>query len=296
MAIVGQTDVDATRQALVASIVQQVLEEKAKLLPLVTRYDAPAGAKSFGIPYRSSAAVASALSEDAEVSADAMSLVVDTMNLNLYPKRFDVSDVAKLQSSVDVSELVVQDISSSLARTIDDLILAELFNTANYASYDYNPTTEADHIRVVDPADLKGDILDARELLKNQGVPFEGEVHAVCSPAIEKLLLSEADFVRADAYGAREHIMNGEIGMLFGIRFHTHSGVKDQEVTTGNFGQMAIFHKEAIGVGIQQDISLEFFRDVKFLNDVYTGKMLAGCKMLGGGTKSVMFAEGQASN
>lgn len=293
MAIVGYTDVNATRQALVSSIVQQVLEEKAKLLPLVSRFDAPSGAKSFGIPYRSSASLASVLSEDTEVAGDAMALSVDTMNLELYPKRFDVSDVAKLQSSVDVSSLVVEDISSALARTIDDLILAELFNTLNYPTLDYLPTTEPDHIRTVNASDLKGDILDARELLKNQGVPFDGNVHAVCSPYVEKLLLSEADFVRADAYGAREHIMTGEIGMLFGIRFHTHSGVSSQAANTG---QMAIFHKDAIAVGIQQDISLEFFRDSKFLNDVYVGKLLAGCKMLGGGVKSVMFASGQISS
>jgi N4-gp56 family major capsid protein len=279
MAIVGETDVNATRQALVSSLVQQALEERAKMLPLVSKYDAPLGAQSVGIPRRDSAAVASALSEDAEVTANAMTLSVDTVALDLYPKRFDVSDVAKMQSSVDVGSLVVEDISSALARTLDKLILDELFNDTLY-------TVSADHKIPADLTDIKASILDARELLKNQGVQFDGNVHAVVTPAIENLILSQADFVRADAYGAREHIMNGELGMLFGIRFHTHNGITDSNAD----GQMCIFHKDAVGVGIQQEISLEYFRDVKFLNDVYTGKMFAGAKLLGAGAKSVMFA------
>lgn len=292
MAIVGATDVNATRQALVSSLVQQALEERAKMLPLVSKYDAPLGAQSVGIPRRDSAAVASELSEDAEVTANAMTLSVDTVALKLYPKRFDVSDVAKMQSSVDVGSLVVEDISSALARTLDKLILDELFTLANYGGVDYNPTTEADHIIPADLTDIKASILEGRELLKNQGVQFDGNVHAVVTPAIENLILSQADFVRADAYGAREHIMNGELGMLFGIRFHTHNGITDSLAT----GQMCIFHKDAVGVGIQQEISLEYFRDVKFLNDVYTGKMFAGAKMLGEGRKAVVFESSAVNN
>lgn len=291
MAIVGETDVNATRQALVSQLIQEALQERAKMLPLVARYDAPLGAQSVGIPRRAAASLASALSEDAEVSADAMTLSVDTIPLAQYPKRFDVSDVAKMQSSVDVNSVVVEDISTSLARTLDNLILSELFTVGNYGTFD--PTdasgTTPDHVIPANTSDIKESILLGRRLLKDQGVQFDGNVHAVCTPAIEELLLGQADFVRADAYGAREHILNGEIGMLFGIRFHTHS-----EISTVNAnGQMAIFHRDAVGVGIQKEFSLEYFRDVKYLNDVFTGSMLAGAKMLGAGAKSVMFASGE---
>ena len=292
MAIVGQTDVNATRQALVSQLIQEALQERAKMLPLVSRYDAPNGAQSVGIPRRDAASKASALSEDAEVSADAMTLSVDTISLAQYPKRFDVSDLAKIQSSVDVNSLVVEDIASSLARTLDELILTELFTAGRYTSVDndQNDGSEPDHVLALSsgPADIKGDILNARKLLKNQGVQFDGRVHAVCTPATEEALLSEGDFVRADAYGAREHILNGEIGMLYGIRFHTHSEITDVSSTA----QMAIFHENAVAVGIQKEFSLEYFRDVKYLNDVYTGSMFAGAKMMNGGKLSVVFDSG----
>lgn len=280
MATIGVTDVGNTKQALVSSIVQEVISEKAQLLPLVMDYSGQAqpGAASLGIPRRGTFSAGSAIAEDASLTGQAMTFGVDTISFDHYAIRAEISDMARVQSSVDVPAEVVKELGEAMARKVDDLILAQL-KLASSASPDHL-ITWTDNTN--DDFEL-ADATNARKLLRSNGkVMFDGDTYCLVSPEQEEHLLKLDNIIDANKYGNEFAIQRGELGSIYGFRLIVSDLLAADEAI--------FFHKSACAVALQQNFKLEFDRDLSKLNDVYVMSMIGGAKVLAEGKRNVYLA------
>ena len=282
MATIGVTDAGSTRQALVSSIVQEVIAEKAQLLPLVMDYSGSAqpGSQSLGIPRRGIFAAGSAVSEDASLTGQAMTFGVDTIAFDHYAIRAEISDMARVQSSVDIPSEVVKELGEAMARKVDDLILAQLKLASTSTPDHILPYTDATN----DDMEL-ADITNCRKLLRANGkVNFDGNTYALVSPEQEEHLLKIDNLISAEKYGNEFAIQRGELGSVFGFRIIVSDLLAADE--------SIFFHKSACAVALQQSFKLEYDRDLSKLNDVYVMSMIGGAKVLAEGKRNVFLADG----
>ena len=278
---IGVTEAGDTRQALVSSIVQEVIAEKAQLLPLVTDYSALAqpGSQSLGIPRRDTFS-ASTKAENTAVSNSEMTFSVDTISFAHKYVSAKIEDIARVQSSVDVPSEVVKEIGEAMAREADALILAQL---------KLGSTSTPDHVLPYNDAtndDIElADITNARSLLRSQGVMFNDENnYLLVSPEQEAHLLGIDGLIDASKYGSELSIQSGEIGRVFGFRVV----VSDLLAAT----ESIFFNKAACAFASQMNFKLEYSRDLENLADHYVGSGLMGAKRLVEGKKNIFFADG----
>ena len=277
---IGVTEAGDTRQALVSSIVQEVIAEKAQLLPLVTDYSAQAqpGAQSLGVPRRDTFS-ASTKAENTGVTNSEMTFSVDTISFAHKYVSAKIEDIARVQSSVDVPGEVVKEIGEAMAREADALILAQL---------KLGSTATPDHILPYNDAtndDIElADITNARALLRSQGVMFNDENnYLLVSPEQESFLLSIEGLIDASRYGDVT-VQSGEIGKIFGFRVVVSDLLSPTE--------SIFFNKGACGFASQMNFKLEYQRDLDNLADHYVGSGLMGAKVLAAGKKNIFFADG----
>lgn len=278
---IGVTEAGSTRQALVSSIVQEVIAEKAQLLPLITDYSAAAqpGSQSLGIPRRDTFGAATK-SENTAVSNSEMTFSVDSIAFEHKYVSAKIEDMARVQSSVDVPGEVVKEIGEAMAREADALILAQL----KLAS------TSPDHVLPYADAtndDIAlADITNIRKLLRSNGkVMFNDErSFLLVSPEQEEYLLQLSNLIDASKYGSDVAIKTGEIGKVFGMRIV----VSDLLTATESIG----FHASAVGFAAQQSFKLEFDRDLANLADHYVGSGLMGAKVMNSGLRNVYLKDG----
>lgn len=278
---IGITEAGSTRQALVSSIVQEVIAEKAQLLPLVSDYSASAqpGSQSLGIPRRDTFSAA-VKAENTAVTNSEMTFSVDTLSFTHQYVSAKIEDIARVQSSVDIPSEVVKEIGEAMARKADDLILAQL-KLASTSTPDhilpYNDATN-DDIELVD-------ITSSRAKLRAQGVMFNDDNNfLLVSPEQEAYLLGIDGLIDASKYGSEMSIQSGEIGKVFGFRVVV-SDLLDAD-------ESIFFHKSAVGFASQMDFKLEYQRDLDNLADHYVGSGLMGAKVLQAGKRNIFLADG----
>ena len=275
---IGVTEAGSTRQALVSSIVQEVLAEKAQLLPLVTDYSSSAqpGSASLGIPRRDSFTAATK-AENTAVTNSEMTFGVDTITFAHTYTSAKIEDMASIQSSVDVPSEVVKEVGASLARQVDTQILVQL-----------KLASDSDGMKVA-WADTTGDdialadITNARYLMRGAGVMFDDENNfALISPKQESYLLALSNIVDSSKYGDSLSIQKGELGRVYGFRFITSDLLAD--------GESIFFNRGAVGFAAQQNFKLEYQRDLNNLADHYVGSLLCGAKVLDSGKRQVFIS------
>lgn len=278
---IGSTEIAATRQQIVSSIVQEALAEKAQLLPLVTDLSAQAvpGMSQLSIPRRDVFS-AGTKGENTAVSNSEMTFSVDTITFSHHYVSAKIEDFAKVQSNVDVPAEVIKEIGDALARKVDDLILAQL-KLGSAANPDMLvPFTDAVNY------DLSlSDVTGARKLLRSEGkVHFDDDkCFGLVSPEQEEYLLQLDNIISADKYGSAESIQRGELGRLYGFRMIT------SDLLAGN--EAIFFHSSAVGFAAQAAYKLEFQRDLDNLADHYVGSMLAGAKVMQAGKRNVFISD-----
>ena len=278
---IGVDEAGSTRQALVSSIVQEVIAEKAQLLPLVTDYSAQAqpGSQSLGIPRRNTFS-ASTKGQNNAVSNSELTFGVDTITFAHKYVSAKIEDIARVQSSVDIPGEVVKEIGEAMAREADAQILAAL-KDVSLANPDMKlPLADASGDKIA-----LADITNARKLLRSEGkVMFDGDTYLLVSPEQEQELLSISNLIDASKYGDSLSIKAGEIGSVMGFR------VVVSDLLTAD--QAIAFHKSAVGFAAQQNFKLEFDRDLSNLADHYVGSGLMGATALAEGKRSVFFGDG----
>jgi N4-gp56 family major capsid protein len=232
--ITGNTELVATKQALISSLIQKELKFKSKLLPTVTDLSAFAikGAKSISFPKLTSFTVAN---RSSAVAGDIQALTssVDTLDLNINAYvSFLIDSFDLQQTAIDAEMEYANRAAAALARYVDTQIISVL-DAGAYLDVGAAPIT----------ADL---ILDAREqLLKSFADPAACVM--VVGPDQEKVMLKITDFVRADAYGS-SNIGSGIIGSVYGLPVMVHQGV--------TAGKAYWYSKDAVGIAFQKQITM----------------------------------------
>lgn len=231
MAITGNTEVAATKQDLIAAVVQKELKFSAKLLSTVTDVSqfALPGMKSISFPKLTSFTVekrASGVAGTPQVltsSADKLDL-----DENAYISwLIDSSDL--IQSRIDYQLECASRAAAAHGRQVDLDLIAELLAVAGLD---------------VGPGPITRDkILDGREFLRKNDADLNNSV-LVIAPTEEKAMLKIDEFTRAEVYGAGAPIASGVIGRVYGMPVVIHNGLADRTAL--------MYEKTGCAIGFQK--------------------------------------------
>ncbi len=272
MAQIGLTEVSATSVQVVASIVQDVLKQEAKLLPTIMDYSAFAakGASMVKVPRRTQFAAADK-SENVALTAQELTFAVDSISLDKNKAIYAALErIAEVQATPNVEAEIIMEMAKELALQVDKDIYTELL-LASAAAPDHR-------IAFVGATLAQTDLLEARRLLNVQNVPMDNRFLAI-APDEEKALLSISDFVRADAYGSAGGLINGEIGRIYGMAV-----IMSNVVTAG---LPIVYHKSCVGFAQQLTPEYDTDKDLKNTSKEYLLNHIYGVEVLDGGKRQV---------
>lgn len=234
MAVVGNTELTASKNALIVALVQRELIAKGVVMPSLTDASmfAVKGAKSISIPRAGSFTVEDRASA-ASASLVGVTYATDTITLNqMSTVSWVVDPQDEIESSVDVQADLAARAARAHAKNFDSLVIAGL-ETASTA------TTTAGAIS-------KAIFLEMRQSLLSANAD-PGQLTFLCGPASESALLQIGDFVQSYAYG-QAVIPTGRLGKLFGVE------VKLSNQISGNTFYM--YDKAGYGFAIQQQLQM----------------------------------------
>lgn len=248
--IIDGTEVSVTRMDYIVETVQRELAAQAKVRPLVTDVSqyAVKGNRSISFPKLGSLEVQK-LGEGQAADAQAIAATEDQLELDqLASVQFILKKQSEIQSRLMFEEAMISRAASAHARQVDiDIIEAMASGAASANDVTYNAS------------DIEDNILDVVKALDEANSPEEGRF-LLFRPAQKKLILSVANFVQAERYGSNVPIMQGEIGMAYGIRFV----MSNIATTTFVDGTMIGFHREALALGFQMDPMIDEEKDIKW--------------------------------
>ena len=229
-AITGNTELSATKQDVIAAIVQKELKFAAKLVPFVTDLSVYAGkgAKSVKVPKLTSFTVVDRAS-GAAGDATALTSSVDTIDLdqNAYVA-WIVDSMDEVQTMIDAQIENARRAASAHGRYVDTAIITKAEAVAV-------ATTTAGNIS-------RNIVLEMREaILKRDG--DLGMCLFAISPAQETAMLKVDEFTRADIYGSAV-VPNGVIGRVYGIPVIVHNGLAD--------AQFFLWEKSGLDIAFQR--------------------------------------------
>lgn len=227
--ITGNTQLSATKQDLIAAVVQKELVFQAKLSQYftdVSMFCAP-GAKQISFPKLSSFTAvdrASGVAGDSSVlTATADALLLDQSAYVAWI--IDSQDA--IQSAIPAQLEFAKRAAGALGRFVDTKIIAEL-ETVGVA------TTTAGNIS-------RDIVLEMQTSLLNNDAPTNDFVLCI-SPAQRSNMLKVADFSEAQIYGGAV-IPSGMIGSVYGVQVVIHNGL--------SANQYFMAHKEGLAYGFQ---------------------------------------------
>ena len=278
-ALMGVTETSAAALAQVADVAQLYLQQESKLLPTISDYSylAVKGASSIKLP-RSGGFTVGDKSENTSVDAQVITYAADTISLDQHRvTQFLLEDIAEKQSMIAVVQDAVLKASKDLAYDIDAKIKAE-FDNASASAPDhviqYNDATNED-IELTD-------VLEMRRLLIAQNINPQ-ECFLGVGNAQEKNMLLIDGFIDASKYGSSMPIMNGEIGMVYGMR------VIVSNVFSGT--DSYAWHPTSVGMAFQQPVRVQRDYDLANLAWRYSLDYLAGFEVLDAGKRVVKIEE-----
>lgn len=203
MAIVDNTALTATKNALIVALVQRELISKAVVMPSIRDASmfAGKGAKSVSIPRAGSLTVEDRAT-GVQAALVAPTYAVDTITLNQASTVSWVVDPQdEIESSVDVQVDMAKRAAAAHAKNFDTLVIAGLEAAAT-------ATTTAGAIS-------KAIFLEMRQaLLTAEADPLK--LTFLCGPDSEAVLLGISEFVQSYSYGSAV-IPNGVLGKLYGV-------------------------------------------------------------------------------
>lgn len=254
----------ATLQALLPEIVAEamfVASERSIMRGLVKNYALGAGqGKTVTVPIYP-LQTATALTEGNEIANTAVSVNSAVLTVTTAAIRTLVTDLAVASASSNVVADIGRLFGEAIARKIDiDL-------TAQFLSFD----AVGDGTAAITPADIFRQVAK----LKAAAVPTEGMV-CVLHPEIAfdlKAALTQAGNTPfgGGAYSdiGNEALRTGFVGFLAGIPVFETSNMSN----TGNAGDFmgAVFHRDAIGLAMIGDITIETERRASFLGTDIVG-------------------------
>lgn len=228
--ITGNTELVATKQDLIAAVVQKELQFQAKLLPFVTDVSqfAIKGAKTIAFPKLTSFSItnrAEGVAGDSSVLTAATDSIA--LNFNAYCA-WIIDSMSEVQTSIDAQMEFARRAASAHGRYIDTQILA---------------VAAADAGLDVGAAPITRDlVLDMREYLLSGNGNMD-ELVLVIGPDQEKEMLKITEFTSNQVYGGAV-IPSGVIGRVYGVPVMVHNGVAA--------GHAHMWEKSGIALGFQK--------------------------------------------
>lgn len=236
--IAGNTELGATKQDLIAALVQRELQFAAKLVPVFTDVSmfAVPGSKSISFPKLTSFTVVNR-TEAVAGDASALTATVDTMTLdfNAYVA-YIIDAMTKQQSNINAEMEYAKRAAAAHGRYVDAQIIVKLAAAA--ASFQHvGADVDATY------ADL---IAMYEAYLVADGLVEQGSW--LISPGQNSSLLNLSQFQSNQAYGEMV-IRDGYVRQIMGMPVMIHNGLADK--------QAFLVGKEGLAVGFQKAPSMD---------------------------------------
>ena len=260
---------------LLPSIIQEALfvaSEQSIMRGLVKNYTlGPAQGKTINVPiYPQQTAVsltegtsiAIGASSYANVATDTATLTIGEVGLGTH-----ITDLARMSSASNVVADIGRLFGEAIARRIDKDL------TAKFASFTTNVVGTA-NIAAISANITAADVFKAIAKLKGAGVPTT-DIAVVLHPAIAYDLKANLTATYANpAAGVIQNqaMASGYLGMLAGCPVYETSNI-DNNGTTGDYVG-GVFHRNALGFGLMQDIKIEAQRDALMRGDALVASAL----------------------
>ena len=250
-----------TLNDLLPEIIQEamfVASERSIMRGLVKNYTlAPGQGKHVNVPIYPTQSAA-AVTEGDEVSNTAVSTNTAQLTVSPVAVRTLLTDLARTSAASNVVADLGKLFGEAVARKMDQDLTA-LFSSLNAGFGDYTGQITA------------ASIFQAVAKLKAAAVPTEGMVcvlHPEIAYDLKAALTTQGNVpYTAGAYSdvTNEAMRMGYVGMLAGIPVYETSNIAN----TGTAGDYAgaVFHRDAFGLGMIGDISIETQRRASFLGD-----------------------------
>ena len=231
---------------------QFVIQEKSIMKNLVKNYAIAGGGKSVEVPIY------------AAVSAAAVAEATDLSNTAINPSSVTItaSEVGVMTTLTDLArKSAPRNVAADIGRLFGEAI-AKKIDTDLLGLIDSLSTEVGDGTAAITPAA----IFNAASTLRAAGLPVN-ETYCVLHPKIAYDLKSGLTntFAGLDHDLANEALRNGFVGQLAGIKIFESGNMSN----TGNAGDYkgAVFHKDAFGIAMMQDIKIETQRDASLRGD-----------------------------
>ena len=268
MATIGDVELSATKQDLIAARVQQEIQFRAKLAPyfLDVSQFAVKGAQSISFPKLGSFTAPDRASAVAGVP-QAIAATVDKLDLVHRPYvSWIVDSNDEVQSTLNFQMEAAARAARAHGRRFDTEIITELETVGI-------PTTVVGSFSYAISLDMRDQLLDNEAEMEDAVWIMSGDQ--------EKALLNIDEYKRQDTYGPNGLIRGGVIGELFGAPVVRHNGLP------ANTYYLAA--KEGIAYGFQRSPAIDSEKDI----DYGTGAMKWAMDQLFG-VKGMLINEGSA--
>ena len=246
----------STLSELYTEIVAEALfvaSEKSIMRPLVKNYAISGGGKAVEVPIYA-AVSAAAVSEASDLSNTAINPTSVTITASENGIMTTLTDLAR--------NAAPRNVAADIGRLFGEAI-AKKQDTDLTALFDGFSTAVGSGSTALTAALVFQSIANVR----NAGVSMDG-VSAVLHPMVAYDLKANLTNTFANANGndlANEALRNGFVGRLGGVPIYETTNI-DNDGTAGDYKQ-GVFHKDALGLAMMQDLKIETQRDASLRAD-----------------------------
>tara|TARA_B100000686_G_scaffold335453_1_gene404074 strand:+ start:91 stop:936 length:846 start_codon:yes stop_codon:yes gene_type:complete len=246
----------STLSELYTEIVAEALfvaSEKSIMRPLVKNYAISGGGKSVEVPIYA-AVSAAAVSEASDLSNTAINPTSVTITASENGIMTTLTDLGRNASPRNVAADIGRLFGEAIAKKIDQDLTA---------LFDGFSTAVGSGSTALTAALVFQSIANVR----NAGVSMDG-VATVLHPMVAYDLKANLTNTFANANGndlANEALRNGFVGRLGGVPIYETTNVSN-DGTAGDYKQ-GVFHKDALGLAMMQDLKIETQRDASLRAD-----------------------------
>jgi hypothetical protein len=259
-AIIGNTQVAATKMALITDMAQKELLAKAVFANYFTNVSqfAVKGMKSISFPKLSAFTVQERAS-GGTIDAQAITSTVDTLLLNVPAAvKWIIDPNDAIQSTLNWELELVSKAAASHGRYFDQKIRAAVLADAPEVSATGNITRDL--------------VLEMRQYLKKNEADMS-QVALFISPAQETQLLKIEEFSSLQVYGAPVNL-SGSIGKVFGVDVVVCNCLEDGEYFMAEKGAIAYGFQRDPAYGEQDDLDHGVGAKKRGLDSLYGVKSL----------------------
>lgn len=206
--VIGNTELAATKQDLVAALVQRTLVASSKLGGLFTDVSqyAVKGSKSISFPYRSARFAVQKRLSGQPGSTQELVYAADKLDLDEnYYISWIIENFDSLQSTIDAETDSISDAASAHGEQFDKDLFEELIDNA-----------AGDNDVTWSSAITRQNITEMIQKLDEANVP-EDMRSLLIRPVGKKQIMDIADFVNANKLASDRIVSRGQIGELYGV-------------------------------------------------------------------------------